>query len=68
MKNRAAVEAFEAIRASVAALAVIFDGADADAESGVTGSSDADPLRRLADDCAWMGWPGLPGRKPRWQG
>ncbi|MDQ0633396.1 hypothetical protein QFZ40_001305 [Arthrobacter pascens] len=51
MKNRAAVEAFEAIEASVAALAVIFREADADAESGVPGSSDADPLRQMADDC-----------------
>ncbi|MDQ0635470.1 hypothetical protein QFZ40_003379 [Arthrobacter pascens] len=50
MKNRAAVEAFEAIWASVAALAVVFDGGDADAEPWVTRSSDADPLRQLADD------------------
>ncbi|HEY8701536.1 MAG TPA: DUF222 domain-containing protein, partial [Arthrobacter sp.] len=42
MKDRAAVEALEAIQASVAALAVIVHGA------GATGSPDADPLCELA--------------------
>ena len=45
------MEAFEAIEASVAALAVIFREADADAESAVPWSSDADQLRQMADDC-----------------